>query len=106
MGRALGQWQEGSEMGIAGTFPRMDFPIFFSRSRALSLCTSRATAEGLGRWRRDGLRRFHFSTQTCRRDRGPEFIGQGMRGRDAGAITSRRPLLLHEPGWQDAGSKP
>lgn len=25
-----------------------------------------------------------------------------MRGGDAGAIPSRRPLLLHEPGWQEA----
>ena len=52
------------QRGHHHTFPKMDFPIFFSRSRALSLCTSRATAEGLGRWRREELKRFHFSTQT------------------------------------------
>lgn len=52
------------QRGHHHTFPKMDFPILFSRSRALSLCTSRATAEGLDRWRREELRRFHFSAQT------------------------------------------
>lgn len=69
-----------AERGHPHTFPKMDFPIFFSKSRALSLCTSRATAEGLGRWRREALKRFHFSTQTCRDGRTRHLQAREARG--------------------------